>query len=550
MFQLLTDFVKSAEMHMKLGTVVQDSIARVKPGIIIDAETRELPDEFVYHEFDEPELKPLVKMIQSLTDAKSITAHAFCRDVCNVIINKVTNEVRREATALLKSEFSTSMKRVILTVYALELPALRCTFEKAYASEVGLDEDRKSKKKETSRLLIQVATTLSAGIRRALQTHLDEVYSTESICAMVNKLKIKMKTKNEQQWRTRIANELLSSLDATQLADSIRQACKGHLNEVHNAFTVSLEQLCVLNSELTKPHEQLKVKMRDVFVPMVADLKVRGYALQYEIKYGKLKVGSKLGEGSRCRINECKAAGNWPCLPSKLAVKVVASEDKLGRKNESWNETMVTLHCIRSIKFHENLLSVYGWVIPRPGKLYIAVEKVKTDLQSLMEGASLELTSRIRMASNVASGLAALHKQGIIHGDLKPQNILVKFDESSGWSALINTCKPKAIFAPTALGEPFHIAPYLYEDSKRQRVFGDVYAFGMLLWFLCDGNCRRPDVYDKYTTRETMKIAVAEKAIRPKRPEECDSALWGLMKQCWMEEKRLTLDDILERLGI
>ncbi|XP_077984238.1 dual serine/threonine and tyrosine protein kinase-like [Glandiceps talaboti] len=558
MFEIMMKFLQSGDTHMKLKDIVETVIARVKPDIITDAETRELPDEFVYDEFkSEPELQTLTMLIQSLTDAKSITAHAFCREVCGVIVNRVTNNIRRETQKLMTTQFSTSMKKVLLTVYALQHPGLVRTLEKAYVSEIDLDGTRKSEKKVTISLLIQIATTLSAGTRKAVMAHLNAAYSTKNVCQIMSKLKQTLRKKKESVWRTRIATELVDSLKAAPLADSIKQACRHHLNEVHNAFTMSLEQLTTLNTQLRKQPQQLRTKIRDLFIPTVAGLEVRAFALNYEIKYGCPQKGTKIGQGSRCQVNKCRDTVNWMHASCDVALKIMKTESCSSRRQrnrtssrESWQDMMVALHSVRSTKQHSNLLQVYGWVMPEPTKLYIVMERCKMDLVK-MPKESLNIQERLQIAMGVANGLSALHDQGIVYADLKPQNILLSVDsDSENWIAVINMSKAPAMFSETALGAPFHIAPFLYEDSKQRRICGDIYAFGMLLWFLLDGNCRRPTAYEKYTTTETMKIAVKEIGVRLEKPEGYDDKeLWKLLKQCWSDGENITAKYIHEKLA-
>ncbi|XP_070553798.1 dual serine/threonine and tyrosine protein kinase-like [Ptychodera flava] len=551
MFNLLNKLVESDGLREKLEKVVLTAIDNVKSDVFFEAQSRELPDKF---EYQAPDLlflytESIKKMIESLHDPKLIEVNAFCKDICDVIINKVSNEVGRKTVDVLKQEFPESVQRVSDQISMMENTVLfRHSLEKAYTLQIDII-DQTTKKRELASVLEQLATTLSGGIDIVLRANLYEVYSAASVRKAVQNLQKTLKKKDESHWRTEIANELLANLNPSYLASGITQTCKTRLTEVHNAFTVSHQQLTTLNNELAKLCEKQNTEMRYLDVPKIADLKVKTLALEFGIKYGELRTGHILGQGSRCEVNACKFADNWPRPSGDLAIKVVTLKDRCGQRKASWDYMVVTLHDIRSIKPQDNLLVVHGWIMPRPDELYIAVDRAKTDLYTRMKEVGLDHMVRIQVALDVANGLKALHDQGIIYGDLKPQNVLVKFDESSGWSALINTCKPEAIFAQTTLGEPFHIAPYLYEGSGERKIFGDVYAFGMLLWFLCDSHCRRPDVYDSYTTRETMKIAVTERGIRPNKPNQCNQILWELMQQCWSEEKPITVDDIIQRLS-
>ena len=74
----------------------------------------------------------------------------------------------------------------------------------------------------------------------------------------------------------------------------------------------------------------------------------------------------------------------------------------------------------------------------------------------------------------------------------------------------------------------------------------DVYAFGILLWVLCEGSGKtRPGVYRHLETIEEMKEAV-EKKIFPKRLPEITDACWDLMWSCWDQRETIRMDSVVE----
>jgi len=118
-------------------------------------------------------------------------------------------------------------------------------------------------------------------------------------------------------------------------------------------------------------------------------------------------------------------------------------------------------------------------------------------------------------------------------------------------TAKINMAKPKKPFERTRQGTPFHISLEMHKNHSKGRASDfsyDIYAFGVLLWVLCEGSGnRRPQAYDKYCTRAAMKLAV-EKEIYPERPLNATEACWELMTKCWHQRCVLTANDLCREM--
>jgi hypothetical protein len=78
---------------------------------------------------------------------------------------------------------------------------------------------------------------------------------------------------------------------------------------------------------------------------------------------------------------------------------------------------------------HPNIVTVYEIGDAADGRLYIAMAFCEgVTLRELMDGGPLPAPLAVRLAVQVADGLAAAHRRGIVHRDVKPQNILVTDD--------------------------------------------------------------------------------------------------------------------------
>ena len=118
-------------------------------------------------------------------------------------------------------------------------------------------------------------------------------------------------------------------------------------------------------------------------------------------------------------------------------------------------------------------------------------------------------------------------------------------------TAKINLAKPEKPFERTRQGTPFHISLEMHKNHGKGQGSDcsyDIYAFGILLWVLCEGSGkRRPQAYDRYSTVAAMKLAV-EKEIYPERPVDATDACWELMTKCWQQRCVLTAHDVCEEV--
>ena len=108
-------------------------------------------------------------------------------------------------------------------------------------------------------------------------------------------------------------------------------------------------------------------------------------------------------------------------------------------------------------------------------------------------GGALALADALRLAGEIARGLAAAHAVGVVHRDLKPQNVIVAGPRVAisdfGIARIADgLAGARAIFATAGgiVGTPAYMAPEQVEASE---VDGraDVYALGVLLFQLLTG---------------------------------------------------------------
>uniref|UniRef100_A0A8C5KKH8 Dual serine/threonine and tyrosine protein kinase n=1 Tax=Jaculus jaculus TaxID=51337 RepID=A0A8C5KKH8_JACJA len=316
------------------------------------------------------------------------------------------------------------------------------------------------------------------------------------------------------EWKRKVAQEAIESLSASKLAKSICSQFRTRLNSSHEAFAASLRQLEAGHSGRLEKTEDLWLKVRKDHAPRLARLSLESRSLQDVLLHRKPKLGQELGRGQYGVVYLCDNwGGHFPC-----ALKSVVPPDE-----KHWNDLALEFHYMRSLPKHERLVDLHGSVIDYSygGGSSIAVllimERLHRDLYTGLK-AGLNLETRLQIALDVVEGIRFLHSQGLVHRDIKLKNVLVS-----------KICFEKTPH-PCGLGYGrcwSHCLPlWKYDNSV------DVYAFGILFWYICSGSVKLPEAFERCASKDHLWNNV-RRGARPERLPVFDEECWQLMEACW-----------------
>jgi serine/threonine protein kinase len=159
-----------------------------------------------------------------------------------------------------------------------------------------------------------------------------------------------------------------------------------------------------------------------------------------------------------------------------------------------------------------------------------------------------------RIIVGIALAMRFLHSRGIIHFNLKPDNILLDWNwnvriADFGQSISLNNPEIPSVTHPNTRDgvlfmDSYYLAPEYYDNLYSQ--MSDVFSFGLILYEVLTG---QPGFSKELTLAEiTFRMNMKQK--RPDIPKFVLPSVRDLITECWAEEPgdRPPFDDIVDRL--
>ena len=255
---------------------------------------------------------------------------------------------------------------------------------------------------------------------------------------------------------------------------------------------------------------------------------------------GRYRIESILGRGGMGVVYKATDAQ----LDETVAIKTLPG-DVMTRSPEDLERFKREIRLARKIT-HRNVLRTYDYG-EAEGVYFISMEYVRGyTLNELMDEApSRQMPARatIGITRQICRGLHAAHEQGIIHRDIKPQNVLI---DAKGEIKLMDFGVARMAEVPEAMtqagmivGTPHYMSPEQVQ-GKTLDARTDVYAMGVLLYELVVG--RRP-----FESSSLTGILTAHIMEKPKPPIEARAdigpALNAIILRCLEKDPRARYAD-------
>ena len=267
-----------------------------------------------------------------------------------------------------------------------------------------------------------------------------------------------------------------------------RRVCPSCGNEFPGA--VEFCPVCMLHRALASGVESGESFAEDAVVPTSKDVTQRFE--HYELMSGKDGKPIELGRGAMGVTYKAFDVD----LRCPVTLKVI-SRKYLG--NESARLRFLREARAAASVRHPNVASVFH--LGKSGENYFyAMEFLEGGtLESLVRRTGrLKVKLALEITAQVAAGLTAVHKKGLVHRDIKPSNIMVNFeDEGAVTAKIIDLGLAKAVSEPgsqTAISIPGGFAGTPEFASPEQfagvgvDIRSDLYSLGVALWEMVTGH--------------------------------------------------------------
>jgi len=241
---------------------------------------------------------------------------------------------------------------------------------------------------------------------------------------------------------------------------------------------------------------------------------------------GRYRIERFLAQGGMGAVYEAKDLE----LQETVALKTIRPE--LAGDERTVERFKREIHLARRVT-HPNVCRIFdigfhsnqGGRVSSPGVdriIFLTMELVQgeTLAERLRRVGRLSTEEALPIATQVAMGLAAAHRAGVVHGDLKPDNVVLeppRVGEPQGRAVITDFGLARAtasgntsVVAPTFAGSPAYMSPEQVEGQPVTSA-SDVYGLGIVLYEMVTGH--RPFIGDT-----PMAVALGRVRAAPPSP--------------------------------
>ncbi len=239
-------------------------------------------------------------------------------------------------------------------------------------------------------------------------------------------------------------------------------------------------------------------------------------------------------------------------LLKRFAAKVLSPE--LAANMEARARFTQEAHAASQLD-HENIVTISDFGVTSDQRPFFVMELLRGQtLGQRLDAGPMSLEEIVSVAVPMGRALSYAHDEGIVHRDVKPENIFLVQRSQNRWSVKVvdfgiakTPMNPKLTKMGQTLGSPMYMAPEACrgEDVDHR---ADVYSFGIILYEMM---CGHPPFQDE-SLLKVLQYQISQPLPRPCDVNPAlDPALGAVLERA-LEKSPLaryqSIDDVLEDL--
>ena len=253
------------------------------------------------------------------------------------------------------------------------------------------------------------------------------------------------------------------------------------------------------------------------------------------IKINQYKIESTIGQGTYGKVK----LATHIATNEQVAIKFV-EKNRLIRVNDT-ERIQLEMKIISELN-HPNILKAFE-IFEDETYFYIVMERpTKGDLFNyICKKKRLTLAEATYMFYQIVNGIDYLHRKGIVHRDMKPENIMITEDMiiKIGDFGLSRFYKSADIKLETTCGSPCYSAPEMLRGNKYYPKPIDVWGLGIMLYVMVCGELPFDGDAEDVLYR---KVVQCEYTF----PHYCNNNVKNLIKRIFTPNpaERCTIEDV------
>ena len=242
-------------------------------------------------------------------------------------------------------------------------------------------------------------------------------------------------------------------------------------------------------------------------------------------RVGDWTIKEELGAGGMGKVFRAERDGQVAAL--KVMAPTVADDPRARARFEREVKVMIDLS-------HPNVVRVYdSGVASIKDKDYpfMAMEYAGDDLAAVVETrGALSPAEAVEATLGAAAALQAAHEKGVVHRDVKPENILVAGEDAirsvdvrltDFGVAAVSDQSADLTQTTAAVGSPFYMAPEQAKNDDNLDGRADLYSLGATLFFLTTGaRLFAADNFQSLLIAHATELPSLASEVTPDVPEE------------------------------